>query len=123
MTPKVRPTKRSSSLTTLLNDRYLPPSTCQAIAAHLPVTYSPAFNLYLWNTSSPAYPQIVSSPHYLSFTFASGVDQTTRTINVPFAQLNLTLAWPLVSTPTPYFPCSPWSGTASTHYYLGRAFL
>jgi hypothetical protein len=46
---------------------YLPQDTCDAIASHLPVTYSPEFNLYLWNTKDQAYSDIISSPHHLSF--------------------------------------------------------
>lgn len=95
--------------------------TCDAIAAHLPVTYNTDFNLYFWNTDDAAYEQIISSPHYLSFQFASGTGSTSA-INVPFALLNLTLESPLVSTSTAYFPCSPWVPTDAP-YHLGRAFL
>lgn len=49
---------------------YLLRQTCDAIAAHLPVTYNAAFNLYFWNTDSPSYHSIITSPHYLSFSFA-----------------------------------------------------
>jgi len=99
----------------------LPRDTCDAIASHLPVTYSPEFNLYLWNVESPAYERIIKSAHYLSFTFAPGTG-FTNTINVPFALLNLTLDAPLTQTPTPYFACSPWLPSAAP-YNLGRAFL
>lgn len=100
---------------------FLPQETCDAIASHLPVTYSHDFNLYLWNLSDPVYERIVKSPHYLSFTFALG-DGNTAPINVPFALLNLTLGEPLTQTPTPYFPCSPWLPSGSP-YNFGRAFL
>jgi hypothetical protein len=71
---------------------YLPQDTCDAIASHLPVTYSPEFNLYLWDTEKQheAYNDIVSSPHHLSFTFSSE-DGKQSTISVPFAHLNLTM--------------------------------
>jgi len=101
---------------------YLPKDTCDAIANHLPVTYSPDFNLYLWNTEVPAYTQIVSSPHSLVFSFSSGSDGEISKVNVPFAVLNLTLESPLMSSPTPYFPCSPWTPDDAP-YHLGRAFL
>lgn len=56
--------------------------------------------------------------------FASGTDGSqTANINVPFALLNLILDSPLTSTPTPYFPCSPWTSSADAPYHLGRAFL
>jgi hypothetical protein len=100
---------------------YLPRDTCDAIASHLPVTYSPEFNLYLWNTNDQAYEDIVSSPHHLSFTFASD-DDREKTINLPLALLNLTLTSPIVSTPTQYFPCKPWTPD-TTGYTLGSAFL
>lgn len=100
---------------------YLPKSTCDAMASYLPVTYSSEWNLYLWDTSNTSYQQIVTSPHYISFTFSASGRETTT--NVPFAVLNLTLESPLTSTPTSYFPCSPWSDTASAPYHLGRAFL
>jgi hypothetical protein len=91
------------------------------MASHLPITYSPEFNLYLWNVESPAYERIIKSAHYLSFTFAPGTG-FTNAINVPFALLNLTLHAPLTQTPTPYFACSPWLPSAAP-YNLGRAFL
>ena len=100
---------------------YLPKDTCDAIASHLPVTYSLEFNLYFWDTETQAYNDIVSSPHHLAFTFASD-NGDESTINVPFALLNLTLTSPIVSTPTQYFPCKPWTPD-STGYTLGNAFL
>jgi len=100
---------------------YLPKDTCDAIASHLPVTYSSEFNLYLWDTEKQAYKDIVSSPHYLAFTFASD-NGNESTISVPFALLNLTLTSPIVSTATQYFPCKPWTPD-STGYTLGNAFL
>lgn len=102
---------------------YLPKDTCDAIAAHLPVSYNADFNLYLWDTESSAYAEIVSSPHALVFSFASGSTGKTGIINVPFALLNLTLDSPLTSRPTPYFPCSPWTASDDVPYHLGRAFL
>lgn len=100
---------------------YLPKDTCDAIASHLPVTYSSEFNLYLWNTEEQAYKDIVSSPHYLAFTFASD-NGDESTISVPFALLNLKLTSPIVSTATQYFPCKPWTPD-TTGYTLGNAFL
>lgn len=100
---------------------YLPRDTCDAIAAHLPVSYNADFNLYLWDKDSPAYLDIVSSPHTLTFSFSNNGE--TETINVPFALLNLTLDSPLTARPTPYFPCSPWTATSDVPYTLGRAFL
>lgn len=103
---------------------YLPRETCDVIASHLPVTYSEEFNLYLWDVDAPAYSEIISSPHSLVFSFASGTDgREMSNINVPFALLNLTLSTPLKSKPTPYFPCSPWNSSEDTSYHLGRAFL
>lgn len=100
---------------------YLPRETCDAIASHLPVTYSRDFNVYFWNVSDPAYERIIRTPHYLSFAFASG-SGLTRSIDVPFALLNLTMDEPLMPTPTPYFPCSPWLPSAAP-YNFGRSFL
>ena len=101
---------------------YLPHDTCDAIASHLPVTYSPEFNLYLWDTNDQAYEDIISSPHHLSFTFSSDDSKDDKTINVPFALLNLTLTSPIVSSTTQYFPCKPWTPDI-TGYTLGSAFL
>jgi hypothetical protein len=100
---------------------YLPKDTCDAIASHLPVTYSSEFNLYIWNTKEQAYKDIVSSPHHLAFTLASD-NGDESTISVPFALLNLTLTSPIVSSATQYFPCKPWT-PVSTGYTLGSAFL
>lgn len=102
---------------------YLPQSTCDSIAKYLPVSYDSSLGLYLWNTTDPAFEDIVSSPHVLSFQFASSTSVTNDTIHVPFALLNLTLQNPLVDTDTQYFPCSPYSPSDGSTYHLGRAFL
>ncbi|OMP84303.1 hypothetical protein BK809_0000310 [Diplodia seriata] len=107
---------------------YLPAATCAAIARHLPVTYNAGLGLYLWNTSDPAYPAIVSSPHYLSFHFHTSrgtSDNTTQAIAVPFALFNLTLTYPVAATDTSYFPCRPYDSedVNSATVFLGRAFL
>lgn len=101
---------------------YLPKDTCDAIAGHLPVTYDPDFNLYIWNTSAAQYQDIITSPHYIAFRFSSESGASNTTINVPFALLNLTLESPLISTPQQYFPCYPWTPEAAP-YTLGRSFL
>ncbi|KAH8198512.1 hypothetical protein TruAng_007346 [Truncatella angustata] len=98
----------------------LPKSSCDAIAANLPVTYNTGLGLYFWNTDSVDYKRIVSSAAALTFSFRDP-DNNARNVNisVPFRHLNLTLEEPLVDTPTPYFPCNG----ASPGYSLGRAFL
>jgi hypothetical protein len=99
----------------------LPKSTCDAIAAWLPVTYQPKYGLYFWNVNDPQYQKIVTSPSVLSFTFRKDQSNSQNlTINVPFILLNLTLDSPLISTPTQYFPCNAQS---RGYYSLGRAFL
>lgn len=105
---------------------YLPGKTCQEIARYLPLTFDTSLQFYLWNTDDPAYEKIITSPSYLSFTFPYSGDATAATnltIKVPFLLLNLTLDTPLVSTPTPYFPCIPITPTGTDVYRLGRAFL
>ena len=114
-----------SSIATNLNPAvpymFLPYDTCQAIAAHLPVTYRAEIGLYTWNTEDPRYISIITSPSQLIFTFQQP-DTKNLTIKVPFALLNLALEDPLVPEPTPYFPCSPWGG-GEDMWFLGRAFL
>ena len=104
---------------------YLPNSTCAAIASNLPVTYDSQLGLYLWDTASPSYARIITSPSYLEFQFQTSA--TKLTIKVPFALLNLTLEAPLKSIPTPYFPCQPPQAPNEalypSSYSLGRAFL
>lgn len=104
---------------------YLPSSTCNAIAQNLPVTYNSNLGLYFWDTSDARYQQIISSSSYLSFTFRLNSSITQNmTINVPFSLLNLTLTSPLVSSPTQYFPCTPFdTGKSYGLYTLGKAFL
>jgi len=99
---------------------YLPQETCDVITRHLPVDSNETLGLYIWNTSAPAYQDIITSPSYLSFDFQSGA--STSTIYLPFALLNLTLEWPLVDAPTQYFPCSPYK-SPDGRFHLGRAFL
>lgn len=102
---------------------YLPQSTCDAITENLPVTFQSKYGLYFWDTADPLYTTIVSSSSYLSFTFRlSNAISQNMTIKVPFALLNLTLASPIISTPTQYFPCFPGHG-ATGRFSLGRAFL
>ncbi|KAI4861598.1 hypothetical protein F4820DRAFT_55945 [Hypoxylon rubiginosum] len=99
----------------------LPKTTCDAIAAEIPVRYNEGLGLYLWNTDSPDYLRIVRSPSVLSFTFMDPDNNSRRVnISVPFAHLNLTLDQPLVDNPTPYFPCN---AASDGNYALGRAFL
>ncbi|KAJ5622877.1 hypothetical protein N7490_011482 [Penicillium lividum] len=99
---------------------YLPQSSCDAIAAELPITYQPDYGLYFWNTSDSQYDKITTSPAYLAFKFSkNNINTEDITIKVPFALLNLTLEAPLVKTPTQYFPCMATNSTP----VLGRAFL
>ncbi|EPE36916.1 Acid protease [Glarea lozoyensis ATCC 20868] len=99
----------------------LPKSSCDAIAAWLPVTYNTDLGLYTWNTDDPRYTQIVSSPSVLGFIFRKDQSNSQNiTINVPFTLLNLTLEAPLVTSTVPYFPCNAQS---NGKYSLGRAFL
>lgn len=99
----------------------LPKSTCDAIAAEIPVTYNEGLGLYLWNTASPDYPRIIQSPSVLTFTFIDPNNNSRRVnISVPFMHLNLTLDKPLIDKPTPYFPCN---AASNGNYALGRAFL
>jgi hypothetical protein len=113
--------KLSVAINSLAPYLHLPKSTCDAIAAHLPVTYQAKYGLYFWNTGDPQYEKIVSSTSFLSFNFrASESANNNLTINVPFKLLNLTLTAPLTSTPTMYFPCK---AETQARYQLGRAFL
>jgi hypothetical protein len=99
---------------------YLPTSTCNAIAAQLPVTYQSKYGMYFWNTQDPQYQRIVSSPSALSFVFRLTESNSQNfTISVPFMLLNLTLEAPLTLNPTQYFPCQVGPGP----YQLGRSFL
>lgn len=105
----------------------LPQSTCDAIAAHLPVTFHPDLGLYLWNTTSPLYPLVVSSASALSFTFMGVTNTEFVTVHVPFRHLNLTLTAPLAPRDSggsvPYFPCFTGGSQGGSKYALGRAFF
>ncbi|RAH54566.1 aspartic protease [Aspergillus piperis CBS 112811] len=77
---------------------YLPQSSCDAIAAELPVPYHPEYGLYFWNTSDTQYDTIATSPGYLGFQFSKhNLNNNFITIKVPFALLNLTLEAPLAA--------------------------
>ena len=105
---------------------YLPSSTCEAIAAYLPLTYNEDIALYTWDIKDPAYRDIITSPSCLSFIFNKDTPLANTTIKIPFALLNLTLTPPLAPEPTPYFPCRPLDlgpNLPIKSYYLGRAFL
>ncbi|KAF4541033.1 Aspartic-type endopeptidase [Lasiodiplodia theobromae] len=121
-------TSTATSLTTRADPGvpylYLPGSTCASIAAHLPVNYDADYGLYIWDTTADSYEQLVTSPHHLSFTFASNT-----TIAVPLALLNLTLSSRVTDSAggSTYFPCRPYTATSSSDQQpeaiLGRAFL
>ncbi|KAJ5438742.1 uncharacterized protein N7458_009740 [Penicillium daleae] len=99
---------------------YLPRSTCDAIAANLPVSYRSDLGLYTWDTNNENYTKIITSPSYLAFNFVKNdINTKNITIKVPFALLNLTLSAPLVNQDTPYFPLMP----TDSNPVLGRAFL
>lgn len=107
---------------------YLPGDTCDAIAAHIPVTFNEGLGLYFWNTDDSSYSDITTSPAYLSFTFVKndGYDKEQKniTIKVPFNLLKLTLQSPLVDQNTTYFPCYPTESDSNENgLQLGRAFL
>jgi hypothetical protein len=115
----------NNSLTVMPNPgvpyMYLPESTCSTIASFLPVTFDQKIGFCIWNTTDPAFHDIVSSPSALKFSFDTG--SAMENISVPFALLNLTLDYPLTSTPTQYFPCAPYIPAGDSSYHLGRAFL
>lgn len=115
----------SNSLTVMPNPgvpyMYLPETTCSTIASFLPVTLDQKIGYYIWNTTDPAFKNIMSSPSALKFSFDTG--SGTEDISVPFALLNLTLDYPLANTPTQYFPCAPYTPSDNSPYHLGRAFL
>lgn len=98
----------------------LPRSTCDNIAANLPVSFDEDLGLYIWNTTSDKYKEIIPSATALTFSFISSSNTNPVKIRVPFMHLNLTLSAPLRDNPTPYFPCHV-NGKGS--YVLGRAFL
>ncbi|KAK4154080.1 hypothetical protein C8A00DRAFT_33183 [Chaetomidium leptoderma] len=98
----------------------LPKSTCDAIAARLPVVYNTSLGLYFWNTTSPRYNLITASASTLAFTFMGGANTQSLTIHVPFGHLNLTLSPPYTQQSVPYFPCFTGGPGA---YVLGRAFF
>ncbi|EKG17972.1 Peptidase aspartic catalytic [Macrophomina phaseolina MS6] len=103
---------------------YLPGKTCEEIAKNLPVRYDTTLRYYLWDVDDPDYEKVVTSPAHLSFVFASGnSDVSNVTIKVPFALLNLTLDTPIVTKPTPYFPCNEYEPASGKQYRLGRSFL
>jgi hypothetical protein len=64
-------------------------AACVAIAKNLPVMWEPTLGLYLWNTTSPYYDNIVNSASALSFAFKASILGNV-TISVPFRHLNLT---------------------------------
>lgn len=108
---------------------YLPPAVCTSLASHLPVNFDPDLQLYTWDLGHPSLPTLLSSFSNLRFTFTNS-SNIFITIAIPLALLNLTLTSSLVKTPTPYFPCRPYTlklpggtGSGSAQYYLGRAFL
>lgn len=100
----------------------LPKSTCDALAADLPVTYQPNLGLYTWNTDSPAWYRIVSSASALTFTFLDP-DNNAHCVNVsvPFMHLNLTLERPLVENPPPTSPAMRSRPAATTGPWVERS--
>ncbi|KAH0355633.1 hypothetical protein KCU83_g1749, partial [Aureobasidium melanogenum] len=100
---------------------YLPGNTCSMIASFLPVDYDETLGHYIWETTDTRFGEIVSSPSALKFSF--NTDSGIENISVPFALLNLTLDYPISSTPMQYFPCVSYTPPDGSPYHLGRAFL
>lgn len=101
---------------------YLPRSVCDSITRDLPITYNSTLDFYLWDTNSPNFTNIVTSPAFMSLSFrASKIGASNLTIKMPYKLLNLTLEPPLVSQPTAYFPCM--DPRIDGRYSLGRAFM
>lgn len=108
-------------LTTISPYLYLPQNTCSEIAKHLPVTFAPAFGLYIWNTSDPQFTLIVNSTAYIEFGFVYRGGQYPVKIPMKLLALQLESPFPVTSTTT-YFPCRPTTGSSPV-YYLGRSFM
>ncbi|KAG9586206.1 hypothetical protein KCU97_g9358, partial [Aureobasidium melanogenum] len=100
---------------------YLLGNTCSMIASFLPVDYDETLGHYIWETTDTRFEEIVSSPSALKFSF--NTDTGIENISVPFAVLNLTLDYPISSTPMQYFPCVSYTPPDGSPYHLGRAFL
>ncbi|KAF7585832.1 hypothetical protein BBP40_010040 [Aspergillus hancockii] len=98
---------------------YLPNKTCSAVARWLPVTWRWELGLCTWDTTHPTYEEIIKSPSYLQLVFSRAGGVSPITIKVPFALLNLTLAPPIVSSKTQYFPCRPYEAHGN-EYHIGR---
>ncbi|KAI5463601.1 hypothetical protein BGZ63DRAFT_422939 [Mariannaea sp. PMI_226] len=98
----------------------LPRSTCNNIAANLPMNFDEDLGLYLWDKKSDKYNEITTSATTLSFSFISGSNTDPVKIRIPLMHLNLTLEAPLIDIPIPYFPCH---ANDNGQYVLGRAFL
>ncbi|KAI9884431.1 MAG: hypothetical protein M1823_003785 [Watsoniomyces obsoletus] len=100
---------------------YLPPAVCESMARALDLELDANLQLYLWKrVDSPS--SIVNTSSHVSFQFSDARNKQV-TVRVPLALLNLTLESPLVTQPTPYFPCRPTPAGDSQPYRLGRAFL
>jgi hypothetical protein len=97
-----------------------PKSTCDNIADNLPVNFDQDLGLYLWDTKSDKYEELINSATALTFSFISASNTDPIKIRVPFMHLNLTLSEPIVDNPVPYFPCHV---NNNGRYTLGRAFL
>ncbi|RDL33239.1 uncharacterized protein BP5553_08678 [Venustampulla echinocandica] len=87
---------------------HLPRSSCDAIAELIPMVFSPDLGLHLWDTNSPLYSRITTSPAVLSFTFRLSRSVTSNGLK--------------------YFPCAPLPVGATTPNgapaaILDRAFL
>ena len=119
-------TETNTPLSVFMNTQapylYLLRSTCNAITENLPVSFNSTLALYLWDTKSPECHKIVTSTSYLSFTFDALTSKNSNiAVKVLLRLLNLTLEPPLVTNPTPYFPCQ--DPNLDGRYSLGRAFL
>lgn len=100
---------------------YLPPGTCDAAADRLPVPWDAELGYCFWDTKSPDYRRVINSPAYMAFLLSSGLRSVTSlTIQVLFT---LTLVAPIVTKPTPYFPCHSRNFSGLGLWQLGHAFL
>ncbi|MCJ1439693.1 MAG: hypothetical protein MMC23_000174 [Stictis urceolatum] len=99
---------------------YLPTQICDSIAANLPVSWNDSLQLYTYTTNLPSYPTLNTTALWLDFSFPKTTPSDLLSIKVPIQLLILTLEFPIVDIPTPYFPCRR---TDNKPAVLGRAFL
>ncbi|KAF8853817.1 acid protease [Acephala macrosclerotiorum] len=98
---------------------FLPNEVCDKFEEAFGLTYDNTSGLYLVNDT--LHNTLISENANITFTLGNSTSSETADIILPYAAFNLIASWPLVDTPSYYFPLK--RANITSQITLGRTFL